>query len=139
MNFAFNGSALRVDTTCPPDAGCDGRLKVYIEGSDPITLTADSGAHWVARWLPVGTREVTIEVLDGRAGVAALTVGRELPIALLWVALGVLAAAALIIALAQVVRAIRRRRQPEYAPVPPPPSDGPPVYPRRRLWRGVKE
>lgn len=140
LNFAFNGSALAVDTTCPPAAGCDGRLKVYIEGSEPVTLTANSGVQWVARQLPVGEREVTVEVLDGRAGVAALTVRRELPLSLLWVALGLIGLVTLYLLTARVIRFARSRRKPSYAPEPRfPEPDEPPVYPRRRLWRGVKE
>jgi polysaccharide biosynthesis protein PslG len=140
LNFAFVGSALAVDTSCPPDAGCGGQLKVYIEGSEPVTLTANSGVTWVARWLPARERDVTIEVLDGRGGVAALTVRRELPATLLWVALGLIAALALFFVLSRLIWLLRSLRKPTYAPetrfLSP---DEPPVYPRRRLWRGVKE
>lgn len=140
LNFAFNGSALAVDTTCPPGAGCEGRLKVYIEGSEPVTLTANSGVQWVAQQLPGETREVTIEVLDGRAGVAALTIRRETPTWIAWAVLGLVAALAVYALGARAVRWLRGRRRSSYAPTPPPfPPDEPPVYPRRRLWRGVKE
>ncbi len=140
LNFALDGSALLIDTACPPDAGCEGRLKVYIEGSEPVTLTANSGAHWVARWLPAGKRDVTIEVLDGRAGVAALTIRRELPATLLWAALALIGAVAFVFMLRQLARFIRSRRKSTYAPEPRFPGAGePPVHPQRRLWRGVRE
>jgi hypothetical protein len=115
-------------------------LKIYIEGSDPVTLTANSGVTWVARWLPVERREVTIEVLEGRAGVAALTVRRELPTSLLWVTLALLAAVALGFVVLRLARLVGSLRKPTYEPeVRFPAPDEPPVYPRRRLWRGVKD
>ena len=140
LNFTFNGTGLRVDTTCPENADCDGRLKVYIEGSSPVTLTANSGLTWVARGLTDGSHRSTIEVLEGRAGVAALTIRRERPAWMLWAAFGLVLALVLYLILARVVAGVRTRRAPKYEPpAPPPPSDEPPVYPRRRLWRGVKE
>jgi hypothetical protein len=140
LNFAFSGTALAVDTTCPAEAGCDGLMKVYIEGREPVTLTANSGIQWVAQGLTAGEREVTVEVLEGRAGVAALTVRRELPRALLWLALGLIGAAALYLVVTRLIRFGRARRTPTYAPEPRfPEPDEPPVYPRRKLWRGVKE
>jgi hypothetical protein len=140
LNFAFTGSALAVDTSCPAEARCDGLLKVYIEGSEPVTLTANTGVQWVARRLSATEREVTVEVLNGRAGIAALTVRRELPLSLLWVTLGLIGLVALYLIITRLARFAASRRKPSYAPEPRfPEPDEPPVYPRRKLWRGVKE
>lgn len=137
--FDFDGTALRLETACPAGATCDGSLRVRIDDRAPMTVTMESELAWVARELSAGKHAVKIEVIEGEAGLAALTVRHERPIWLRRVLPVVLAVLALYVLIRQIARVVRAYRKPQAPPPPLPPSDEPPVYPRRLLWRGVKE
>lgn len=139
LRFTFNGTALRVETGCDDSLACDGDLRVTVDGGAPVTVDGAGGAATIARGLQNGEHTVTIEVIGGQAGVNAITVRREAPLWLHWTALGMGGLALLYLLFSQIARQVRVRRKPK-APLPPlPPSDEPPVYPRRRLWRGVRQ
>ncbi len=137
--FDFIGTELNVQTACPGEEPCSGRLRVTIDSSSTVTVTAPSEITWTAPELQGKRHAAKIEVLEGEAGLAALTVRDRLPAWLRWIAVVALAAVVLYFLVSQTVRVIRAYRKPKAPPPPPPPSDEPPVYPRRLLWRGVKE
>jgi hypothetical protein len=139
MWFDFGGTALRLETACPLRSACDGSLRVTIDGGQPVTVTMGSQVSWAARELSAGRHTAKIEVIDGQAGLAALTVRDEWPIWLRWVLPAVLVLAVLYLLTRTTVRLARAHRKPKAPSPPPPPSEEPPVYPRRLLWRGIRE
>ncbi len=140
LRFVFKGTALGIEPGCGDGSPCDGNLQVIVDDNEPVMLTGTAGMTTMARGLPNGEHLVQIQVIGGRAGVSAITVRREAPLWLRWTALAAAAVALLCLVFAQVARQVRVRREPKAPPPPPPPpSDEPPVYPRRRLWRGVKQ
>jgi hypothetical protein len=111
---------------------------VSVDGGAPVTVTLGSGLTWAAAELADTDHTATVEVIEGEAGVAALTVRSEWPFWLRWVVPGLLVALVVYAFFRQIVRVIRSYRKPKTPPPPPPPSDEPPVYPRRLLWKGVQ-
>ena len=138
LQFAFEGTTLGVEPGCQPGTTCDGRLLVSVDGGAPVTITVGSGLTWAASELANTAHAATVEVVEGQAGVAALTVRSEWPFWLRWVVPAVLAAVIVYAFFRQVVRVIHAHRRPKAPPPPPPSSDEPPVYPRRLLWRGIQ-
>ncbi len=76
LSFTFEGVRLAVLPGCsaPP---CTGSLRVSVDGSAPVLVpTAATNPATVARGLKDGAHHVTIEAVDARAGLAAITVSR---------------------------------------------------------------
>jgi len=140
LDFVFRGTALYVEPGCADDAPCDGNLQVIVDGGEPVTLAGTAETTVVVRGLPDGEHSAQIRVGGGRSGVSAITVRREAPLWLGTIAFVVVGLALLGLAAYEIARQIRVRRPPsEEPPPPPPPLEEPPVYPRRRLWRGIKQ
>ena len=81
LSFTFEGTRLAVLPGCsaPP---CAGSLQVSIDDSPPVIVSAGSAAApakptIVTHGLKDGTHHVTIEAIDARAGLAAISVGRD--------------------------------------------------------------
>ena len=162
LGFVFSGTALWVTPGCGDGARCDGSLQVTVDEREPVIVadtapagtaladTADAGttgATTIVRGLKDGEHSVRIQVAGGpagepaggRAGIAAITVRRETPLWERWAVPAVVVLALLALLASEVIRRMGMRRRESQEPPPPPPSDEPPVYPRRRLWRGVKQ
>ena len=141
LDFAFEGTALRVEPGCGDGSPCAGNLQITVDDNEPVTLAGTAGASTIVRGLQNGEHSAQIQIAGGRAGVSAITVRREAPAWLRWAALALAALALLLLVFAQVAHHVRVRRSSEAPPpaAPPAPSDEPPVYPRRRLWKGIKQ
>ena len=141
LDFVFRGTALYVAPGCGDGAPCDGNLQVIVDGGEPVTLDGTAETTAVVRGLSHGEHSAQIRVASGQAGIRAITVRREAPLWLRTIAFAVVALALLGLATYEIVRQIRVRRPPseEPLPPPPPPPEEPPAYPRRRLWRGLKQ
>ncbi len=92
MWFDFVGTVLRVHTGCPEGSACKGSLRVTIDSSDVVTATAGSEVTWTAPELTGQRHTAKIEVVDGEAALAALTVRNEPPSWLRWAAAAAAAA-----------------------------------------------
>ena len=141
LDFVFEGTALRVEPGCGDGSPCDGNLQITVDDDEPVTLAGTSGAATIVRGLQNGKHSAQIQVTGGRSGVSAITVRREAPAWLRWTALAAAALALLLLIITQVAHQVRVRRPSEAPPPagPPAPSDEPTPYPRRRLWRGIKQ
>ncbi len=139
MWFDFIGTALQIDSGCADRTNCNGWLRVTIDSASIVTATTGSQIAWHAPELTARRHSAKIEVLDGQAGLAGLTVRNQWPVWLRWIVPGGLAILVVLAFARQLARVMRAYRRPKSPRPPTPPSDEPPAYPRRHLWRGARK